>query len=511
MLIVALCVLGIQLGSVTAAHADTDADLRISVSTSMANTAIQVSVCNYGPSDVTQFVLDVDTTNFDVYEARNAAFGSNSPRPENGGDRGTFDIGTMTWNGYLEYEAGDNDTYFERCIYIGFAGHSTGDVGTPVTITASIVSSELSDTSVNVDPVSENDSANAEPFTAHLDPDISVDTRLKTSGEITASSNVAFEVKLTNVGEGVYYDDGYAMLAFIIPDGATLNSVTDADGSDALSIIDGDPDADPGKVCASPGRVEDLVANLGMASLAGYSGLVVVCMFEISEEWVPGTSYKIDINITAGATFAAGTAEVVGFFEGNDQDTLGLQLLLIDESDIFAAGNNNIIHLAYDPESLQATSNRCPGQGETTSDGTGCFRITFNKKIYVESFDEGDIDLGGKGIISGFDQIDDYTWEIHVAQIPLNETVTFLLDLDGLIQDYSAVIITTQVLGVNTIRYEVASTQPGSTSGSTSATGTLSATGMHKPDFTTPALLIGLGIAMVAWSSRRKRHLCLFK
>ncbi len=504
---VAISVLGIQFGAITAAHADTDADLSISAHMNFANTVAEVTICNLGPSDVTEFVIDVDVTGFEVYEGYNLAFGSEPPNGVNG-DAGEFNLETMTWTGYLNYtpsivdddETPEDETQFNRCIYLGITGHTTGDIGEPATFTASIVSSVLSDTSVNVDPDDSNDTATVTPFEAALDPHIAIDTRLKTTGEITESSLVTFEATISNVGEGVYHDGGFMLVGFIMPDGSTLDSVSDPDLSDALSLVD------PINACFSPGRAEDM----GMASLADYQGDIIVCMLQTSEDLAPGTSFPLEINLTAGATFAAGTAEVVGLFEGNDPATLALQIDLITGIDIFDSGNDNIVRLSYSPDALQATADRCEGQGETTTDGTGCFTITFNKKIYAASFDESDIELAldipGTVSVTGFDQVDDYTWEVHVGGIPLGGTVTFLLDLDGLIQDYSAVVNTTQVLGINTIRYAVptADSDSGSAAGTASAEGTLAATGMHKPDYSTPMLLIALGSLLFALARRRK-------
>src|SRR5690606_9524818 len=107
------------------------------------------------------------------------------------------------------------------------------------------------------------------------------------------------------------------------------------------------------------------------------------------------------------------------------------------------------------PSDLQMIVNRCPGQGETTSDGTGCFRVSFNKVIWGPSFDEDDLILDGGGSISSFTQIDNNLWEVQVSGILPGATLTLLLGADS-VQDYSAVLNSTAVLGVNTIRYELA-------------------------------------------------------
>lgn len=497
---VAISVMGFQLGSLTAAHADGGADLQVTTRMNFANTAIEFTVCNAGTSDVTEFVVDLDLTGFELYLGLNLPDNDYSPNPDNGGDAGTFDFDTMTWSGYLEYEVND-ETHHNRCVYLGFSGHTTVALGDTAEVVGSVVSSTLSDASPNVDPDSGNNSDTVTPFVAALDPDIAIETRLKTSGEITASSHVTFEATVKNIGEGFYQYTGFTLVGFIMPDGSTLDSVTDADESDALRLV---MTGDPGEevpYCFSPGRAE----NLGMASLADYTGDIVVCFLETTADLPPGTSYPLEINITAGATFAAGTAEVVGLFEGNDPDTLELQVQLIAGIDIFQSGNNNIVNLSYDPQALRVTVSRCPGQGAVTSTGSGCFRVTFNKLIYADSFTADDIDLGGKGVVSSFEQLDDYTWEVNVAGMTAGQTLALLLGADS-VQDYSAVMNNVQVLGENTIRFEAIDdgSDADDATNKTTANGTLAATGLRSFDMQTPLFLLILGSALL-FAARKKK------
>lgn len=472
LLTIAVSVLGFQFGTLTAAHADTDADLRINAVSSFTNGGVMSDVCNDGPSSVTQFVLSYDFTNYERETTFTTPFG-NAPT-----DLGFIDPDTLTWNGIMDSG---------QCVSLASLGEPTGSVGSTVEATVHIVSSVLSDSSVNVDPNLGNNDATMDPTTVELQPDLTLSTRLATTGEITPTSHLVYEATVENTGEGSYVDNGFFMIAFLVPENATFEDITDADANDPVS---------PAGACQSPGTL----ASLGFSALSQYSGLVEVCPLQTTDDIAPGDSFKLNFNIIAGDDFAAGNAEVVGIMEGNDRDTLRLLKSVSLGEDPFLQGNDNIVHLAYDPSELSVNVDRCPGQGETTTDGTGCFRITFSKLIYIPSFTAADIDLGGNGEVDSLTRLDSFTWELRVKNIPLNATVHMLLNLNG-IQDLSAVQNTTQVLGINTIRYESTS---GSASGSTSANGTLAQTGMRKPDFATPAVLLLLGMVLLGFAKRRK-------
>lgn len=482
-LTIALCVLGLQFGSLTAAHADTDADLSVHSVMGFNNGGVNTQVCNNGPSKVKSIVFQADLTNYVIDEMFVSPFGDPVE------DNGSFDLNTMTWTGLV------GPTSQENCFALEAIGHTTVGIGETSAVTISIVSSVLEDDSPNVDPSSSNDVSVIAPFTIAAAPDLNLTTRLATTGAIQADSAVTYEATIQNVGEGAYVDDGFFMLAFLMPEGSTLETATDGNVSDDLEIL---------STQEGPS-----IASLGLTALSSYTGHVALISLHATNPLPPGGSYPLNINIVAGANFAAGDAEVIGLIEGNDADTLYLLKSVADGSNPLNDGIDNVIHLAYDPEALQGTVDRCPGQGETTTDGTGCFRITFNKLIYAPSFTDDVIDLGGNGEVDSLTRLDDYTWEIHVKNITPNSTLQLLLDLNA-IQDLSAVQNTTQVLGINTIRYDVAPSSSGggstsgSSSGSTSASGTLATTGMHKPDIATPVILILLG-AMLLGVSRKRR------
>lgn len=345
--------------------------------------------------------------------------------------------------------------------------NETGNIGDVVTTTITIDSAIQVDDTVNTDTNPGDETLVLPSYIIAELADLDADTHLITTGTITPSSVVEYEVTITNIGTGQYNDSGFFMFAFVLPPDATFDSFDDGDITDLLDV----------DTCMSPGTVGDL----GFPGLSAYNSRVIVtCNLTADGGVLPvnDTAYPFRVSIVAGPSMAGGTADVVGILEGNDLDTLELFGVLTQGGDPLAMSNNGIFHLTYDPSALSATVGRCVGQGETTNDGTGCFTINFNKLIYTPSFGDDDINLNGNGSIASLTQVDDYTWRVQISGIALNSTVTLLMNLNQ-IQDYSAQQNSTQVLGVNTIRYELTSNSSGGVSGNTAGTvsGTLPVTG----------------------------------
>ena len=206
---------------------------------------------------------------------------------------------------------------------------------------------------------------------------------------------------------------------------------------------------------------------------------------------------------------ATGNADVFAFIQGNDTGSMGIHntvmtgVQLIDTLE--SNPNNNMVLLSYDPSALNATSSLCPGQGEVSTDGTGCFRITFNKAIYEPSFDASDVQITGSGVVDSITKIGDNLWEVKIKDIELNKSATISLLLGGIV-DF------TQVLGINTIRYAsvdaaggTGGANPGSPLGTVnSANGTLAETGFNSYVFIISMSLILLGL-IIAFATRRKK------
>jgi LPXTG-motif cell wall-anchored protein len=279
----------------------------------------------------------------------------------------------------------------------------------------------------------------------------------------------------------------FFILVFILPPDATFSSFEDAELGDAIYL-------DENSYCDSPGTVEQV--GLGSGLSAYYDRTIFICNLSVSGDGTlpaDDTIYPFQVNLVAGESLAAGSADVIALIEGNDVDTITLMKTMNQGDDPLSIGSNNVAYLNYDPTELTATVNRCSGQGETTTDGTGCFTITFNKLIYVPSFTTDDFDLGGVGNVSGFNQLDDFTWRVNVSGILPGQQLTLNLRLNE-IQDYSAQQNETQVLGINTIRFEAAGS---------AAAGTLPATGNNTSTSVLAVAMILLGVG-ITFASRRK-------
>lgn len=473
-LLIAFVVIPLQLVNISAAHASGSADLYITnLHISYSGQVLIFDVCTQAGSDtVSQFTLDFNVSNLDIQ----SSFGAGTTMST---DQGSFNASVTTWSGSLT--PGD-------CLSVASIGNVTGPVGDEVSGTVSIASSVLEDTSTNVDPNTVDNSATFTPFTIPNPPDLALTARLLTSGTITTNTPVSYEMTINNVGVGVQPSGEYSMtLAFLIPDSATYTSVVDLDPTDPVTMHNSD--------CNFLGDS----SNLNAATGAAHPGTIVYCNLDASQDFEAGATTHFQFNMTANSDFVSGDVKVVGVVVGQDRDSIYLQADLGNNIDIFARDSNNYVNLTYDDTELNVTVNRCPGQGATTTNGTGCFRVSFSKLIYAPSFTVDDIVLTPSGSVTSFTQLDDYTWEVHVAGITPGTTLALSLGAAS-VEDYSAVQNGVQVLGENTIRYE---TESASSSGSTSASGTLAETGKHV-DITTPLLLLALGLVLVWYSSRKK-------
>lgn len=487
LLVSILALVAVQFGVLSPASAAADTDLTLSGARGMGNQGIQFQVCNNGPTSIKEIEFGISMTNATISEISVSIFGNGAS------DLGSFDLNTLTWTG---------EVAASECIPLLVKLSETGNLGDVVTTSISITSATQVDDTVNTDTNPGDETLALAPYTIGELADIDVDARLATTGTITPSSTVEYELTLQNIGAGQYNDSGFFILAFVLPPDAAFDSFEDGDVGDSLDVDS----------CASPGTVGDL----GFPGLSAYnSRVIVVCDLTADGGVLPAddTVYPFTVSIVAGPSMAGGTADVIGIVEGNDLDTLELFRVLIQGGDPLTMSNNGIFHLSYDPSALSTTVARCAGQGETTNDGTGCFTLTFNKLIYAPSFGEDDIDIDGNGSIDSLTQLDEYTWQVNISGIALNSTVTLLLNLNQ-IQDYSAQQNSTQVLGINTIRYELTNNSSGSGSGNTqggtsgTVSGSLPTTGSTSGyEIFVALVLIGSGLGALGLSRVKTKHL----
>ncbi|HQZ14651.1 MAG TPA: LPXTG cell wall anchor domain-containing protein, partial [Acidimicrobiia bacterium] len=118
--------------------------------------------------------------------------------------------------------------------------------------------------------------------------------------------------------------------------------------------------------------------------------------------------------------------------------------------------------------------------------------------LQLKTYTGSALDPSNNVQITGFTQLDDYTWEINVSGIPQGKTFEIGLD-PASVQDLSAVENGVQVLGETTIRFEVASAN-----GSTSANGTLANTGVDSLEWMTAMAFLMIGFALVRGSRKKE-------
>lgn len=451
------------------------------------------AVCNDGTTDVISLSLSSVFTNYAIDFAFTLPPGL---ARVNATDPGTFDESTGVWTGLIK--GGE-------CMAIGYGGHVTGADGETIVDDFTILSSVLGDSSTNDETLTSGNNT-AQYVTSPISPtaDIAISTRLLTSGTITTGSQVSYEVTIKNVGLGEYIDspsNDFALgLYFLLPGGSTLNDpdgIVDQDTGDGLTI-NGCNTQDTSAV--GPG-------------IAIYPGKVAGCSMSASAPLPAGSEYKFIVNITAGSSFTTGSTGAYAVVIAEDPQSMLFQVSLMGgaQGDVFAVPNNNWEYLVYDSQVLQTTVARCPGQGATTSDGTGCLRVSFSKKIYAPSFQKSTIVLSGGGTVDTLTQLNDYTWEVHIVGIPQGATTALTLLADQIV-DYSAVQNGVSVLGENTIRFggdevEVTTSVPsssGSAQGNTTAAGTLATTG-SSPDYSMPLMLLFFGLVLTLGVKFKKK------
>ena len=484
-------------GAQSASAADAPTDLSVNVFTVADQQLYAMSICNTGSTTVKSITTTLDFTNFETLRGVSlpAGFGGVSAS-----DSGSFDLDSKVWTGTLDGG---------QCIALGLSGNITAPIGDTVSLTASIVSSVLSDDSVNIDPDNSNDTntftSNPEP----LRPVLEITPRLLTQGVISTGDEVQYEITYANIGAGDYVNSASNQLPlglyFIMPTGSSLTSVTDDDLGDDISI--------PSGGCSEVGST----SLIGPGLDNNYPGVVAGCSFDDSSILVSGQSITFTVTFNAGASYTSGATGVWAIAIGNDPTGLIFQIDAATGVDVFATPRPSVKHLIFDADALNVIINRCPGQGETTLDGTGCFRVTFSKLIFAPSFTQDDMVLIGNGNITGFTQVDDYSWDVTVAGIAKGSTLKLSMDA-AKVNDYSAIQNQVQVLGENTIRFvdEQADNnggvnqtgQPGQIDGDgsvvNSAQGTLANTGKNIDVFT-PAMLLIFGLSLLMFTNDKKR------
>ena len=491
MVIISTCLL--QFGFSSSSYADPgSSDLRIQVGVGYLGAVLGGHVCNDGDETVEQFTLSIDSvSNYTVTSLLvNADPNSSNTDAQ---DPGSIDSNTGIWTGLLQST---------QCVAIIFYGDVTGGIGDELETTISVSGSLLEGGTNNIDPNSSNDSSTMTPYVITALPDVAIQTRLLTEGVITSGSNVSYEVFYHNLGDGMIpqNDEMTSVISFIVPDAASFGTIVDLDPNDNLS-------SDPG-MCFDYGSP----SNMG-AGLIGIEGTLIICLLSRSGNIDGHTSYPFQYNMVATDAFASGSLKVYAMASGPDIDTQAMQRVL------FVGGNpfeqlsnvNNIATLTYDNSGLTPSINLCPGQTALSDDGSGCFRISFNKKIWAPSFTQDDLILTS-GSIDNFTKVDDFTWDVNVSGILLGQSAALTMK-DASVLDYSAVLSGVQVLGENVIRYEIPSANASvpdvtnSTTGSpigtvNSAKGTLANTGLET-DWPTGIVLILVGMGLFVASKKR--------
>jgi len=466
----------------------TSGDLSIGVASVAGDRAFAALVCNNGTDDVIEISFDINSTNYDIGTgvALPPGFaGSNAP------SSGNFDTNTQVWTGTLmgsdsALAATPDPLPTPQCVAIGFVGDVTGPVGQTITFTAEILSSTLGDSTPNVDPNDTNDVASMTTPPIALDPNLVLETRLLTSGEITNGTPVSYELTIKNTGAGQFVNDGGNPMGvyFILPEGTTFVDVTDEDLTDNLTV----------STCGSQGNVGSGPQRL--PAFAGYDAELAGCQVIPTSGFVPaGASYKLKFNMIANGPFSTGDTEVIAILVANDKDSILLQLAMFTPStDPFNIDNDNFVYLGFDGSELRATVARCAGIGDVVTSNTACFTMSFNKTIFADSLDPTDL-VVTNGEIDSLTRVGNNLWEIRLKNLTPNQVVSITVSPTNDILDYSAVIAATQVLGINTVRYEVAAD-----AAATRAQGSLPDTGFDLQVLVSALLLIGSGLVMLRFS-----------
>ncbi len=394
-------------------------------------TGIWHSICAFGYGEITTFSLNHELNNMEILQYEIAIPDQFNTATDLGS------IANGVWTGRLNNN---------QCVGFNLVVSISGEVGEEASVTTSFVSSSFSENEYNVDPNATNDSAE-KTMDIVIAPDISVATRLMTSGEIHQGSNVSYEVDFMNIGAGALYEATVGLF-YVLPEGATFTGIEDLDPSDILSLTD------PVNSCTSLGQVEDL----GNAYLS-YAGEVIRCDLISSTGNIPaGSSYPFTINMTASESFASGSTEVLGValsLSGGEPDSADFLFAITRQQDAFSLATNNISHLIYDGNPLVVTVNPCAGQGAEVTVDLACFTVSFNKPVWGPTFTAEDIVFEGTGTLTNLVKDSSTQWTIYVSGMEPGETLRVLLNESG-VWDYSAVSNGASVLGENVVRYALA-------------------------------------------------------
>ena len=498
-----------QFGFLTAANADpTYTDLSLKVNSNLTVVPpgayldfpqFNLQVCNLGTETITSFSLAADFTNFDfdkfIYSPQDTFYDGPDSFDEASTPGSINDDGV--WTGVIESD---------QCI--GFYPRGTiGEIpGVQITDTFTIISSKLTGNVTNIDTNPSNDSASG--YTVDITDqlsDLALTTRVLTEGTITPSTTVSYELNISNVGN-IADTWGGAGLYVLVPAGVTNVQFSDGDINDTFSI----------NTCEPMGMLSDMLPS-GSPPFADAE--IYGCEFQNTLSTFPaGASYKINMSMTAGASFSSGQSQVVAavWTDTNEFDSARAGTEFLEVLQGLPKTSNNLVQLVYDSGALAVTVNRCNGQANPTPVDDACFTITFNKPIWAPSFEIDDLILNGGGTIYEFTQLSDTQWRIKVNGMTLDGTVEVLIVGGGVI-DLSAVPNDVHVLGENTIRYSTApaptpvdqstngnstGTVNGTTAGTKSAVGTLAATGTNV-DWQSPAMILLAGICLMLISRRR--------
>ena len=444
-----------------------------------------VAVCNDGDETVSNFTVTMALSNFDVSKIL-MLNDAGHPGTEVA-DKGTINQTTGEWNGLM---------LSGKCIMFAWVGSPTGADGDPMIPSYHITEGLLEGGATNNDPdLSNNDILLGFEQPTVLDvPDLKIDQRVLTSGAIDVGDNIDYEMTVSNIGLGASFDTSAIVLVFVVPTEVNFVGVDELAGPnntpnslELINCVDGGPTSNVG-----PG-------------LAGYAGSIRICFLDPRGDFMPGESGKFKFRMQAAQGFGAGT-KVVSLVSGDDADSLQQQVDIADGLDpLTNAQTNNSTDLIYDPTELTVTLSRCAGQGATTTTGNGCFNVTFNKDIYAPSFTQNVLVLTGGGSVSGFTQIDARTWRVDVTGITPGSTLTLTL-LPDTVQDNSAVKNGVQVLGENTIRFDVdepITVPKAAAAGTKSASGILAETGISSNLLLIAFSFLLLGSAMLMINRRK--------
>ena len=403
------------------------------------------------------------------------------------------DAKQFEWNG--ELRPGETLTLLPRGIVSGSAGDSAS-------LSWNILSSKLEGDVDNIDEITENDVSTIN-FEVIATGDLAIETRLVTTGDIEVGDNVTYEIYVKNIiSPGVL--ESNPGLYYVLPEGSSFVSIVDLDENDGITASG-----------CMPLPVQYLPPDFA------YTGIVMQCGLQAASGVIPGnSSFPFALTMTASEGFSNGTAEVLGVVlanSGMELDSLAFIQSITTGGNAFDLDVNNIMRLSYDPDELVVTINRCDGIGEVVASDDACFTIEFNKDIYEPSFTVDDILLSPSGNVYSFVKDSNRKWTIRVNGLAAGQTLVVNVEPES-VQDYSAVLNGTQVLGVNTVRYELNNNQGSNTNNSgnsanqTTANGTLARTGTTTSGYVSYAIalmLIGLvlTVASKTRASRSKRIL----